>query len=40
MAYTIEQTNRDVITLRHTGVAAEWSQRYLLLSDVLRVNRD
>lgn len=34
MAYTIEQTNRDVITLRHTGVAAEWSQRYLLLADV------
>ena len=34
MSYTIEQTNRDVITLRHTGVAAEWSQRYLLSSDI------
>ncbi len=33
MAYTIEQTNRDVVTLRHT-VAAGWRQRYLLLADV------
>ena len=33
MAYTIEQTNRDVVTLRHT-VAAGFSQRYLLLADV------
>ena len=33
MSYTIEQTNRDVVTLRHT-VAAGWRQRYLLLADV------
>jgi len=34
MAYTIEQTSRDVVTLRHTGVGADWRQRYLLLADV------
>ena len=34
MTYTIEQTSRDVVTLRHAGVSAEWSQRYLLLADV------
>lgn len=34
MGYVIEQTNRDVVTLRHAGVSAEWSQRYLLLADV------
>jgi hypothetical protein len=34
MGYSIEQTNRDVVTLRHAGVSAEWSQRYLLLADV------
>jgi len=34
MSYTIEQTNKDVVTLRHAGVSAEWSQRYLLLADV------
>lgn len=33
MAYTIEQTNRDVVTLRH-GISADWTQRYLLLADV------
>ncbi len=34
MSYTIEQTNKDVVTLRHGGVSADWSQRYLLLADV------
>ena len=34
MGYTIEQTNRDVVTLRHAGVDASWTQRYLLLADV------
>ena len=34
MAYTIEQTNRDVVTLRHAGVSADWSQRYLISSDI------
>jgi predicted phosphodiesterase len=34
MGYTIEQTNRDVVTLRHVGISADWSQRYLLLADV------
>lgn len=34
MAYTIEQTSRDVVTLRHCGVGADWRQRYLLLADV------
>lgn len=34
MAYAIEQTSRDVVTLRHTGVGADWRQRYLLLADV------
>ena len=34
MAYTIEQTSRDVVTLRHNGVGADWRQRYLLLADV------
>jgi hypothetical protein len=33
LSYSIEQTNRDVVTLRHT-VAAGWRQRYLLLADV------
>jgi hypothetical protein len=34
MSYTIEQTNKDVVTLRHVGISAEWTQRYLLLADV------
>jgi hypothetical protein len=34
MSYTIEQTNRDVVTLRHVGISADWTQRYLLLADV------
>jgi hypothetical protein len=33
MGYTVEQTNRDVVTLRH-GIDAGWTQRYLLLADV------
>lgn len=33
MDYSIEQTSRDVVTLRH-GNAAGMSQRYLLLADV------
>lgn len=34
MGYTIEQTSRDVVTLRHIGTASGWTQRYLLLADV------
>jgi predicted phosphodiesterase len=34
MSYTIEQTNKDVVTLRHVGISADWTQRYLLLADV------
>ena len=34
MSYLVEQTHRDVVTLRHDGINADWSQRYLLLSDV------
>jgi hypothetical protein len=33
VSYTVEQTNRDVVTLRH-GNEAGLSQRYLLLADV------
>ncbi len=33
MGYTVEQTNTDVVTLRHT-VTPDWRQRYLLLADV------
>jgi hypothetical protein len=34
MSYTVEQTNKDVVTLRHVGISADWTQRYLLLADV------
>ena len=33
MGYSTEQTNTDVVTLRHT-VTPDWRQRYLLLADV------
>lgn len=34
MAFSVERTNPDVLTIRHTDVAAGWRQRYLLMSDV------
>lgn len=34
MAYEIEKTGENVLTLRHNDVALGWSQEYLLISDV------
>lgn len=34
MAYSVERTNQDVLTIRHENVLSGWSQRYLLLADV------
>lgn len=34
MTYTVERTSPEVLTLRHTDIAAGWEQRYLLISDV------
>src|SRR5688572_23682139 len=34
MAYQVERTSDEVLTIRHTGISAGWEQRYLLISDV------
>ena len=34
MAYAVEHTSPDVLTIRHTGMTVGWEQRYLLISDV------
>jgi predicted phosphodiesterase len=32
--YQLEQTSEEVVTVRHSGIAQGWEQRYLLISDV------
>jgi hypothetical protein len=34
VAYVVERTSPECLTLRHKPIAAGWSQRYLLISDV------
>jgi predicted phosphodiesterase len=34
MTYEVQRTSDEVLTIRHTDVAAGWEQRYLLISDV------
>jgi predicted phosphodiesterase len=34
MAYSLERTNADVLTIRHNDIALGWEQRYLLIADV------
>jgi len=34
MAYSVEQTNSEVLTIRHSDVVSGWQQKYLLMADV------